>query len=1029
MGSLGLVAAFGLILAVSYGLRREIARQVLVSWLHERGIDSQVSFDRIDPGQLVATLRAGDADDPDLQIQRVEVDYRLGLPWSGRAAFEATRIRLIGPELQARLVDGRLSFGRLDPILQEFQNRPPSTSATRPTILVQDATLRLTLPSGTLIARGDAELRDNRLVRLDAVLPAAHLRDGDVELDLTRAAVAVRTVRGQTALAVDATLRQVRGVGLSAQGGSLRAVIALPYPDAAEPRLQGPALARLRTDFGEVGWEGGSAQGLSADLAFAGRGEGGLAAFSLSGALQGQVRANRIDAGGARMERATLTVAGDRLQVRRATDVTWSFDGTAQAALDAVGRQGLSGQDVNLRATDLHLTGGEALTTVAGRLTLRAQTLRQADLRLTGVTGDLGLEARLGEGGATSLSGSVRSTGGSWLILGPVGPDDAPEQMALKRAFERFSLDVPSLSLLAGQGAVRVSLGRPVRLSPAQGGEVVIAARDGAPVFLAGPGSPGQGSLSIQAAGGGLPTLRAEVPRYVLTSDGFAAALQGEAELNYGFARGVRLSPVGSLRIGSGQTTFAASRCFPVRVAELDLGENDVRAVSAELCPSDRPMLTIGGGWGFNAQARALAASAPFLDMSASDVAAHLVARDPGGNLSLVAEIRSGTISDTATEPRFLPLRGQGRVSLADEIWTGSLSLSSRTGGHHVMDVGIAHNGRSGLGGVDLDATGLTFAPGGLQPAQISPLADSLVKSPVAGRADFTGRIDWSPQGLTSSGYFATPGLDFASPLGAVHGLEGDTTFTSLIPLETAPGQAFHIAQVDAFVPITDVDLNVGLGAASLSFAGGRIAVAGGHAELEPVEIPLDPEQSWEGVVRLDRVQLGDLFAASSFSDSVQLDAVVSGRLPFIYGPNGVTISGGSVHADQAGRLSIARSVLSGMTADGGGEQVPTNTVEDFAYQALENLSFDHLNAELNSLPGGRLGVLFTIHGRHDPPVEQEIRLGLMELIRRDFLNRTLPLPSGTQINLTLDTSFNLDQLIADLMEIERARNVSERNP
>ena len=87
------------------------------------------------------------------------------------------------------------------------------------------------------------------------------------------------------------------------------------------------------------------------------------------------------------------------------------------------------------------------------------------------------------------------------------------------------------------------------------------------------------------------------------------------------------------------------------------------------------------------------------------------------------------------------------------------------------------------------------------------------------------------------------------------------------------------------------------------------------------------------------------------------------------------------------------------------------------------------MDAELNSLPGGRLGVLFTIHGRHDPPVEQEIRLTLSEIIQRDFLNRVLPLPSDTEINLTLDTSFNIDQLIEDLMEIQRARNAGREQP
>jgi hypothetical protein len=86
----------------------------------------------------------------------------------------------------------------------------------------------------------------------------------------------------------------------------------------------------------------------------------------------------------------------------------------------------------------------------------------------------------------------------------------------------------------------------------------------------------------------------------------------------------------------------------------------------------------------------------------------------------------------------------------------------------------------------------------------------------------------------------------------------------------------------------------------------------------------------------------------------------------------------------------------------------------------MENLAFDTLEASVQSQPDGRLGVLFHIVGRHDPPQRQEIRLGLMDLIRRRFLGRTLPLPSGTGVNLTLDTTLNLDDLLSDYAEFRR---------
>jgi hypothetical protein len=150
---------------------------------------------------------------------------------------------------------------------------------------------------------------------------------------------------------------------------------------------------------------------------------------------------------------------------------------------------------------------------------------------------------------------------------------------------------------------------------------------------------------------------------------------------------------------------------------------------------------------------------------------------------------------------------------------------------------------------------------------------------------------------------------------------------------------------------------------------------------------------------------------------------VVSGRLPFTFDPvSGVRITGGRVYADQPGRLSIQREALTGLEAGGGGT-VPAGTVEDLAYQAMEDLAFDVLSADVNSLDEGRIGVLFRIVGRHDPPQRQEIRLTVAELISREFLNRPLPLPSNTGIDLTLDTTLNVNQLVSDLLEMNRARN------
>lgn len=662
-------------------------------------------------------------------------------------------------------------------------------------------------------------------------------------------------------------------------------------------------------------------------------------------------------------------------------------------------------------------------------LDVSADALSQDQLTLTGVTGGFDLVSSHSGASLTTLTGGVRASSGRWPILGAVGPNDVPEQAALKRAFQTFSLSAPGLRIRTGSPGTEVALVQPATITPATGGQVLITAFPGRGLYSAPSDGPGGGALFIRASGGGLPDLRAEVPRYQV-ADGIVASLRGEADFDFGLARGASLSTEGLLRIADGRTSFIASRCSPFTATMLELGENDVSDVSASLCPvSGQPLVTIADGWRFEAEARALSAAAPFLGMRVSDASGRVSARDPGGSLAIDAGVADGQISDLEDPIRFHPIRGSGRVTLSDDVWAGSLRLRDGTRGQRVADMTISHSGLSESGGVEFDATGLVFSPEGLQPFHLSPLPVPFLGREVSGSADFTGHFRWTPAGATSGGRLTTPGLDFTSPVGRVTQARGAIDFTSLTPLVTVPGQRFTAQSIDAFLPLADADIGFELRPTSVRVSGGRIAVAGGFASLEPVEIPFDPNTAWEGVLILENVQMGELFARSGFADSVQLDAVVSGRVPFVYGPDGVTLIGGEITAVQPGRLSINREVLSGMSAEGGGEEVPPNTVQDFAYQALENLWFDQLDAELNSLPGGRLGVLFTIHGRHDPPVEQEIRLTLSEIIQRDFLNRVLPLPSGTEINLTLDTSFNIDQLIEDLMEIQRSRNAGREQP
>lgn len=1007
----------------TYAARREVARQALVGWLEERGVQAEVRFERFDPDGLVASIRAGAPDAPDLVVERVEMDYRLGMPWSGGFSVQPTRIRLIRPQVKATLSDGRLSFGALDPVIEEFTGRPPSPDREGPLVLIEDGRFRLATAGGPLVALADARLEDGRLIRLDAGFPAARLRDGDFVLHLDRGGLAVRTVAERTSVAMVAHVERASVAGVDGARGLIRARVDAPYPDTAARRIHGPVQAALAASLEQGSWQGGSLAGLDADLAFDGQGAGWIETFAFLGRLTGHVSAADARAGDARLRRAALVLDGRQVRFSRREETRWRYRGDARLSAASVAREGLSSQGLRVDLNDLLVGGARSGVEARSHVSILADALSQDQLTLTGVTGSFGMTSTHSGASLTTLTGGLRASGGHWPILGPVGSGDIPEQATIKRALQAFSVSAPSLTIRAGTPGSQVLLGAPIMIRPAAGGEILLTQRRAQPLYGAQPGASAGGGFLLRISGGGLPQAEIDVSRYQM-SDGVIARLNGAAAFDFGLARGATLRTDGLLRIADGRTSFVPVGCAPFTAELLDLGENDVSDVSARLCPvAGVPLLTIADGWRFDAQAEALAATAPFLGMRVSDASGRVSARDRGGDLAIDATVADGLISDTEETTRFHPLRGSGRVGLAGDVWSGALALRERETGQRIADIAITHSGLSETGGVEIDATGLVFSPEGLQPADISPLALRFVGNQVSGPADFTGHFRWSPGGSTSGGRFSTPGLDFVSPLGAVTQARGTIEFVSLTPLATAPGQSLTAQSIEAFLPLADADIDFELRPTSVLVSGGRVAVAGGFASLEPAEIPFDPNTSWEGVLVLENVQLGEIFARSGFADSVQLDAVVSGRLPFVYGPDGVTIIGGDISAVQPGRLSIAREALSGMAAEGGGESVPPNTVQDFAYQALENLWFDQLDAELNSLPQGRLGILFTIHGRHDPPVEQEIRLTIGDIIRRDFLNRTLPLPSGTEINLTLDTSFNLDQLVEDLMEIQRARN------
>ncbi len=1022
------VLVIAILLAALWLNRRAAAREVLVGWLDRRGIAAQVEVERLEFDGFIGRIVIGDPADPDAVVDRVEVDYAIAGPWAaGGLAVTPSRVRLVRPRVRAAFEDGDLSFGVLDPLIEEFTSRPPRPDADSPLILVENGRLNLATDYGALAVEGDARLQDGKLMRLAARVPATTLRQGDAWARGLSARADLTTTGDRVALRLDVSAEALAAPGAAADAVRARLGGDLPYPDLKRRRGDGRAALTLDASAGTLRLGDARLTGAETRMAFDGAVAGWMEAFHLTGATSLQAAADRVS-GPVSGRGLALTGSGARLDLRRVADrpLAWSLAGPARVHAASLSANGASVSGVALSSAALTIGGQGAAFEAVGPMALVAGRARAGDLDLSGITGRAELD--LVQDGVMRIEarGALSSKAGAWPLLGQPAAGDIPELAAMKRAFSRFALDAPAWTFAAGPGGHRLDLTRPLAVRPANGGVLTVDAAD-RPIFGQQGSGPIGGALRITAMrGAGLPEAAIRVPDWRLTPGGFTADLSGRAALDFGLARGIDLSTSGQLASARGVVTYSASDCVAVSVERLELEENDVIDLASGLCPSGGPLVTLAeGGWRASGRIRDASALAPFMAVRFADIEGGLSVQGGENRLDLTADIASARVQDATQPRRFEPLTAQGQARLSGEVWSGGFDLSRLE--HRLGRLTLAHDGRTGVGGVQIEAPEIVFAEDGLQPSDLSPLVADFVQSPATGSAAFQGRMGWDKAGGSSDGVLTLPRLDFTSPAGAVTGLSGRVVFTSLAPLVTAPGQTLTVERLDSVTPLTDLSVAFAVDKAAVRIEGGQISAAQGTVRVEPTTIPLDPAQPVTGVIVLERVQLGDLIEGAGLDDKLKLDARVSGRLPFTWmASQGVRIADGRLEAVEAGRLSIPRTALVALEAGGAGEDVPPNVVQDLAFQAMENLAFDILTAEVNSLNAGRLGVLFRIRGRHDPPVRQELRLTWMDVIRRRFFDEPLPLPSGTQVDLTLDTTLNAGQLATDLLALDRARRAGE---
>lgn len=1031
----GLVVALGL--GGLYIGRRAVAEEVLVGWLHRRGIAADVEVQRIEWDGFTGRITVGDPENPDVRVERVEVDYLIGMPWmAGGLGVTPRRVLLDRPVIKAEWTGKKVSFGSLDPLIEEFTSRPPGPKKPGPLIIVNQGTALLTTPYGAITATADARVNDERLEWLKASLNPADLKLNDLEAKGLDARIEARGGRDSLDFTLVSSARSLQASGTTGEKVSLDLKGQLPYPRKGEAKAVGTVTLDAKANVERIAGDQIAGRGVNATLGWKGQLDGWIDAFTLNGQGSLKATADSLASGDQQLTAATLiadSVAGafSRGQPGQSDSrLNWRLEGPTRLRAASL----RSGQTV-VRQADLSsgrlLAGGDGkLFEAQGPLTLAAQTLDSGDLKLRDVRGQFRLDAVRGLATRVALQGGLAANG-QFMGLGDVTREDAPQMARLKQAARNFRFSAPNLTFAQTNRGNALQLTAPAQVVSANGARLTFQPKDGPLLQLAG-GAP-HGSARLTLEGEGFPKLNVDVSQWQMADGGFSARLSGDGALDFDPVSGIALKTAGRLRVRNGTTDYTADGCADLRAASVDIGENDLKRIQGQLCAEGQPLFTMRQGqWQLAGRLQQTQLAAPFAGIDLDNGRGRLVVAGRQGQTTLrltgIEATLADIVADSDAQARFNPALAKGEVVLANGIWSGNLALSRE--GYHVADLVLDHRVASGEGGLRVHTGPLDFTAGGLQPTSLSPMLSDFVGSPATGRINLSGQFRWNPQGATSDGKLYVEGMTFDTPMGQVSDLSGQVAFTDLLNMTMAEDAVFTARRLDAFLPVENLNLRARTRDRALVLSEAAVSIGGGRVRASSVVIPFARGQDVTGVMHLENLQVNDLLAAANLRDKASFQAALTGDIGFRYNEKlGWQIESGELTSNE-GRLEIDPDVLTGMSA-GGGElttdvpatvELPPNAMQDLAYQALENLAIDSLKAEVQSQPGGRLGIKFVIDGRHDPAVRKELRVSLFDLLRGDFMKKRLDLPSGTPVILTLNTSWNANELATEIFNVMRRR-------
>ena len=919
--------------------REPIADEFIQGQLDSRSVPARYTIERIGfRSEILSNIVIGDPKRPDLTARRVEV--LLGYGWSGPyvSGIKAEGVRLYG-----RFTDGRLSFGSLDKFRDPDSKDPfalPDLSVT-----LRDARARVETPWGDIGAAlgGGGNLRRDFTGKLALVAPrvaAAGCTGDDVSFYGT---VLVRDVRPQL-------------VG-PLRGGSLRC--ADDSVSAASPQV---ALdLSLSEDL--QSWKG------KADASIVRLIAGSLAAdrMGLLASFDGTAVLTRlaIEADMARLRGADFAAETVNLEARGSVgSAAPKFDGRigfarASGSVDlrrslAESARGLAGTPVGPLAAKAMAALGQLLADASGSAGFAIAgegTTARVDLIAPELTSASGAHFT---GSADSRIGylygadepAVIATG-RWSI----GGGDLPSgTLSIARNEDGRVTGLASLEPYSAEGA-RLALA-PVRFSGGAGGLLRFATT----AALSGPLAGGRverltvplngflaptGALALDGGCRRVAADRIEVggfrlgrsaidlcsrPGAPLLSAG-PDGLRGDIRIPRIALRGASGSSPFSVTSGPAAIDLAAMRWSLARAdVRLGEGESATRFAAERLSGRATPQGMAGDLDGASGKIGAV-------PLNMSEIAGQW--RFAGGALTLDGGL---LLTDAAPDPRFFPLvSDDASLRFADGVIEAKAGFDEQKTRTKILDTLIRHRFADSSGSADLSVRELRFNEA-FQPDQLTSLALGVVAN-VQGSVVGDGRIEWTADGVTSRGTFATADTSLAAAFGPVTGLTTTLSFDDLIGLKSAPGQVAKIEEINPGIPVIGGEIEYRLlGDNRVRIEGGSWPFGGGQLLLHPTTLDFNadkPRRLSFDIVGVDAA----VFLQNFGFDNINATGVFDGTLPVEFGGLGGRIVGGRIDSRAGGGTLAYVGELSNRNL---------GAIANFAFGALRSLKYDDLTIILN---------------------------------------------------------------------------------